>query len=166
MASPCRLDISQIKKYTHNVPCKLLKCTHKCLHRPPLVCAFFPVGVTCRSTRLSSMTEPSIPVWPATLQAKPHVISAWLCMVRFQRLTLLHFFNYSCRWSHYLSTKNKLQPLIVPVFSVAPSIREGSQTVSAPINESAVLECIVNGVPPPQVTWRKQGAILVGNNSR
>lgn len=88
MASPCRLDISQIKKYTRNEPCKLLKCTHKCLHRPLLVCAFFPVGVTCRSTRLSSMTEPSIPVWPATLQAKPHVISTWLCMVRFDAVAL------------------------------------------------------------------------------
>ncbi|XP_056893820.1 hemicentin-1 isoform X2 [Takifugu flavidus] len=49
---------------------------------------------------------------------------------------------------------------------VAPSIREGPQTVSAPINKSAVLECIVNGVPPPQVTWRKHGAILAGNNPR
>lgn len=50
--------------------------------------------------------------------------------------------------------------LSAPVFSVAPSIREGSQTVSAPVNASAVLECVANGVPPPEVTWRKGGALL------
>lgn len=50
--------------------------------------------------------------------------------------------------------------------SVAPTIKEGSQTASVHINKPAVLECIVSGVPPPRVTWRKHGAILAGNNPR
>ncbi|XP_070817740.1 hemicentin-1 [Chaetodon trifascialis] len=49
---------------------------------------------------------------------------------------------------------------------VAPTIKEGSQAVSVHINKPAVLECIVSGVPPPRVTWRKHGAILAGNNAR
>lgn len=50
--------------------------------------------------------------------------------------------------------------------SVAPTIKDGSQTVSVHIKKPAVLECIVSGVPPPRVTWRKHGAILAGNNPR
>lgn len=49
---------------------------------------------------------------------------------------------------------------------VAPTIKPGSQAVSVNINKPAVLECIVSGVPPPRVTWRKHGAILSGNNPR
>lgn len=101
------------------------------------------------------MTEPSTPARPATSQAKPHVTSTWLCMVRFQRLRLKSL------------SDNKIHTTaVLPAFSVAPSIEEGSQAVSAPVNKSAVLECVVNGVPPPQVTWRKHGAILAGNNPR
>uniref|UniRef100_A0A3Q0S2A3 Ig-like domain-containing protein n=1 Tax=Amphilophus citrinellus TaxID=61819 RepID=A0A3Q0S2A3_AMPCI len=47
---------------------------------------------------------------------------------------------------------------------VAPTIKDGPQTVSVHINKPAVLECVVSGVPPPRVTWRKHGAILAGNN--
>ncbi|CAK6971319.1 hemicentin-1 [Scomber scombrus] len=50
--------------------------------------------------------------------------------------------------------------------NVAPTIQDGSQTVSVHINKPVVLECIVSGVPPPRVTWRKHGAILAGNNPR
>ncbi|XP_058494160.1 hemicentin-1 isoform X1 [Solea solea] len=50
--------------------------------------------------------------------------------------------------------------------NVAPTIKQGSQTVSVLISNPAVLECIVSGVPPPRVTWRKHGAILAGNNPR
>lgn len=50
--------------------------------------------------------------------------------------------------------------------SVVPSIKEGSQVVSANVKQPAVLECIVSGVPPPRVTWRKHGVILSGNSPR
>ncbi|XP_029939526.1 hemicentin-1, partial [Salarias fasciatus] len=50
--------------------------------------------------------------------------------------------------------------------NVAPTIKDGLQTVSVHINKRAVLECIVSGVPPPRVTWRKHGAILAANNPR
>lgn len=53
-----------------------------------------------------------------------------------------------------------------PIPSVAPTIMEGPQTVSVHNNKPAVLECIVSGVPPPRVTWRKHGAILAGNSPR
>lgn len=50
--------------------------------------------------------------------------------------------------------------------SVAPTIKDGPQIVTVHVDKSAVLECVVNGVPPPRVTWRKNGAILGGNNPR
>ncbi|XP_034531212.1 hemicentin-1 [Notolabrus celidotus] len=50
--------------------------------------------------------------------------------------------------------------------NVAPTIKEGSQSVSVHINKAAVLECIVSGVPQPRVSWRKHGAVLAGNNPR
>uniref|UniRef100_A0A3B3BIE7 Hemicentin 1 n=1 Tax=Oryzias melastigma TaxID=30732 RepID=A0A3B3BIE7_ORYME len=46
----------------------------------------------------------------------------------------------------------------------APTIKDGPQTVTVHVDKPAVLECVVNGVPPPRVTWRKNGAILGGNN--
>ncbi|XP_032884067.1 hemicentin-1 isoform X2 [Amblyraja radiata] len=49
--------------------------------------------------------------------------------------------------------------------NVAPTIR-GSQTVTAHMNQTAVLVCVVNGVPTPPVTWRKDGAILSASNLR
>uniref|UniRef100_A0A3Q2YR82 Hemicentin 1 n=1 Tax=Hippocampus comes TaxID=109280 RepID=A0A3Q2YR82_HIPCM len=47
----------------------------------------------------------------------------------------------------------------------APTIKDGPQTVAVRINEPVVLECVVSGVPAPQVTWRKHGTTLAGNNS-
>ncbi|KAK2835266.1 hypothetical protein Q5P01_015750 [Channa striata] len=52
------------------------------------------------------------------------------------------------------------------VVNVAPTIKDGPETVSVHVNKPAVLECIVNGVPPPRVTWRKHGVVLAGNNPR
>ncbi|XP_062437683.1 hemicentin-1 [Rhea pennata] len=49
---------------------------------------------------------------------------------------------------------------------VAPTIRSSPQTIVVRINTSAVLECIAEGVPTPRVTWRKDGAIFSGNNTR
>ncbi|KAM4896067.1 hemicentin-1 [Sylvia borin] len=49
---------------------------------------------------------------------------------------------------------------------VAPRIRSSSQTTMVHINTSALLECAAEGVPAPRITWRKDGAVLTGNNSR
>ncbi|XP_010148594.1 PREDICTED: hemicentin-1-like, partial [Eurypyga helias] len=49
---------------------------------------------------------------------------------------------------------------------VAPTIRSSPQTAVVRINASAVLECAAEGVPTPRITWRKDGAILTGNNTR
>uniref|UniRef100_A0A8C3N479 Hemicentin-1 n=1 Tax=Geospiza parvula TaxID=87175 RepID=A0A8C3N479_GEOPR len=49
---------------------------------------------------------------------------------------------------------------------VAPTIRSSPQTVMVHINTSALLECAAEGVPAPRITWRKDGAVFTGNNSR
>ncbi|KAL9846109.1 hemicentin-1 isoform 2-T2 [Geothlypis trichas] len=49
---------------------------------------------------------------------------------------------------------------------VAPTIRSSPQTVMVHINASALLECAAEGVPAPRITWRKDGAVFTGNNSR
>ncbi|XP_067846589.1 hemicentin-1 isoform X2 [Heptranchias perlo] len=50
--------------------------------------------------------------------------------------------------------------------NVAPTIKEGPQMVTVHLNQPAVLKCVVSGVPTPQVTWRKDGAILSASNLR
>ncbi|XP_009996158.1 PREDICTED: hemicentin-1 [Chaetura pelagica] len=49
---------------------------------------------------------------------------------------------------------------------VAPTIRSSPQAAVVHINASAVLECAAEGVPAPRITWRKDGAIFTGNNTR
>uniref|UniRef100_A0A8C1I841 Cell adhesion molecule-related/down-regulated by oncogenes n=1 Tax=Cyprinus carpio TaxID=7962 RepID=A0A8C1I841_CYPCA len=50
--------------------------------------------------------------------------------------------------------------------NVSPTIKDGPQSVSVHINQPVVLECVVNGVPVPSITWRKHGSVLAGNNPR
>ncbi|AWP10692.1 putative hemicentin-1 [Scophthalmus maximus] len=71
--------------------------------------------------------------------------------------------QYTCVASNVAGKTTRQFNLAV---NVAPTIKDGSQTVSVHINKSTVLECVVSGVPPPRVTWRKHGAILSGNNPR
>uniref|UniRef100_A0A4W6D352 Hemicentin-1 n=1 Tax=Lates calcarifer TaxID=8187 RepID=A0A4W6D352_LATCA len=71
--------------------------------------------------------------------------------------------QYTCVASNIAGKTTRQFNLAV---NVAPTIKDGAQTVSVHINKPAVLECIVSGVPPPRVTWRKHGAILSGNNPR
>ncbi|NWV14212.1 HMCN1 protein, partial [Ptilonorhynchus violaceus] len=49
---------------------------------------------------------------------------------------------------------------------VAPTIRSTPQTAVVHINASALLECAAEGVPTPRITWRKDGAVFTGNNTR
>ncbi|XP_029988074.1 hemicentin-1 [Sphaeramia orbicularis] len=71
--------------------------------------------------------------------------------------------QYTCVASNIAGKTTRQFNLTV---NVAPTIKGSSQTVSVHVNKPAVLECIVSGVPPPRVTWRKHGAILAGNNPR
>ncbi|XP_062857960.1 hemicentin-1 [Trichomycterus rosablanca] len=50
--------------------------------------------------------------------------------------------------------------------NVAPTIKDSPPTVSVHANQPVVLECVVSGYPAPRVTWRKNGAVLAGNNPR
>ncbi|KAM4020614.1 hemicentin-2 [Anomaloglossus baeobatrachus] len=49
---------------------------------------------------------------------------------------------------------------------IAPSILPGPSVVSASVNHTAVLPCWVEGLPPPVVTWKKDGSQLSGETSR
>ncbi|XP_051929217.1 hemicentin-1 isoform X2 [Hippocampus zosterae] len=71
--------------------------------------------------------------------------------------------QYTCIASNIVGRTTRKFNLNV---NVAPTIKDGPQTVTVRINEPVVIECIVSGVPAPQVTWRKHGTILAGNNSR
>ncbi|XP_017276034.1 hemicentin-1 isoform X1 [Kryptolebias marmoratus] len=71
--------------------------------------------------------------------------------------------QYTCVASNVVGRTTRLFNLTV---NVPPAIMDGSQAVSVHINKPAALECVVSGVPPPRVTWRKNGAILAGNNPR
>ncbi|KAM4629779.1 hemicentin-1 [Polymixia lowei] len=71
--------------------------------------------------------------------------------------------QYTCVASNIAGKTTRQFNLAV---NVAPTIKDGPQTVSVRIDKPAVLECIVSGVPPPRVTWRKHGAVLAGNNPR
>ncbi|MEQ2292216.1 Hemicentin-1, partial [Ameca splendens] len=71
--------------------------------------------------------------------------------------------QYTCVASNIAGKTTRLFNLTV---HVPPAIKDGSQMVSTHINKPAALECVVSGVPPPRVTWRKNGAILAENNPR
>ncbi|XP_055020737.1 hemicentin-1 [Boleophthalmus pectinirostris] len=71
--------------------------------------------------------------------------------------------HYTCVASNVAGKTTRNFNLTV---NVAPTIKESPTAVSVHIGQPAVLECIVGGVPPPRVTWRKHGAILSGNNPR
>ncbi|XP_034265503.1 hemicentin-1 isoform X1 [Pantherophis guttatus] len=71
--------------------------------------------------------------------------------------------SYTCVASNVAGRTTRKFVLAV---NVPPSIKNGSQTMIVNINMSAVLECAVEGVPAPRVSWRKDGALLGGNNVR
>nr|XP_054608122.1 hemicentin-1 isoform X2 [Nothobranchius furzeri] len=71
--------------------------------------------------------------------------------------------QYTCVASNIAGNTTRLFNLTV---NVPPTIKDSSQVVSVHVEQPAALECVVSGVPPPRVTWRKNGAILSGNNPR
>ncbi|XP_076007425.1 hemicentin-1 [Genypterus blacodes] len=71
--------------------------------------------------------------------------------------------QYTCVASNIAGKTTRQFNLTV---NVAPTIEDDPQSVSVHINKPVVLECVVKGVPPPRITWRKHGAILAGNNPR
>ncbi|XP_023195302.1 hemicentin-1 [Xiphophorus maculatus] len=71
--------------------------------------------------------------------------------------------QYTCVASNIAGKTTRLFNLTV---NVPPAIKDGSQMVVAHINKPATLECVVSGVPPPRVIWRKNGAIIAENNPR
>jgi len=46
------------------------------------------------------------------------------------------------------------------VHAVPPSIDPGSTNVTVTMNYPVTLDCEVNGVPRPEVTWLKNGEVL------
>ncbi|XP_009071332.1 PREDICTED: hemicentin-1-like, partial [Acanthisitta chloris] len=71
--------------------------------------------------------------------------------------------TYTCRARNVAGEMSREFVLTV---HVAPSIRSSPHTAVVHINASALLECAAGGVPTPRITWRKDGAVLTGNNSR
>ncbi|MBN3302329.1 HMCN1 protein, partial [Amia calva] len=71
--------------------------------------------------------------------------------------------QYTCMASNIAGNTTRVFNLVV---NVAPTIQEGPQTVVVNVDNSVVLECIVSGLPTPRVTWRKDGAVIAGNNPR
>ncbi|XP_068547343.1 hemicentin-1 isoform X4 [Anas acuta] len=71
--------------------------------------------------------------------------------------------SYTCVASNIAG---KMTREFVLTVHVAPTIRSSPQTTVVHINASAVLECIAEGVPTPRITWRKDGVVFTGNNTR
>ncbi|XP_061490012.1 hemicentin-1 isoform X2 [Rhineura floridana] len=71
--------------------------------------------------------------------------------------------SYTCVASNIAGQTTREFVLAV---NVAPTIKDGPQTVTVNINMSAVLECVVEGIPAPRVSWRKDGTLFAGNNAR
>ncbi|KAG9473293.1 hypothetical protein GDO78_019504 [Eleutherodactylus coqui] len=71
--------------------------------------------------------------------------------------------EYTCVASNPIGTtslKFTVEILIVP------SILPGPSVVSTSVNQTAVLPCWTEGLPPPTVTWKKDGGLLSVETSR
>ncbi|XP_036351171.2 hemicentin-1 [Ochotona princeps] len=71
--------------------------------------------------------------------------------------------NYTCVASNIAGRKTREFTLTV---NVPPNIKGGPQSLVTLLNMSTVLECSADGVPIPRITWRKDGALLPGNQAR
>ncbi|OXB56883.1 hypothetical protein ASZ78_013391 [Callipepla squamata] len=71
--------------------------------------------------------------------------------------------NYTCVASNIAGKMTR--EFILAVY-VSPTIQTSPLTTVVHLNASAVLECIAEGVPAPRITWRKDGSVFNGNNTR
>ncbi|MEE6496324.1 hypothetical protein FKM82_002300 [Ascaphus truei] len=99
-----------------------------------------------------------------TLQANPRIriLSAGR-YVQIDRAELTDTGRYTCVASNIAG--KTMKEFLLNVY-VPPSIKQGRGLVTTLIDTPANLECITMGVPSPRITWRKDGSILPGNNSR
>uniref|UniRef100_A0A8C6DLM4 Hemicentin-1 n=1 Tax=Moschus moschiferus TaxID=68415 RepID=A0A8C6DLM4_MOSMO len=71
--------------------------------------------------------------------------------------------NYTCVASNIAGKTTREFILTV---NVPPSIKSGPQSLVIHLNKSTLLECFVEGVPAPRITWRKDGTVLSGSHAR
>ncbi|XP_043941249.1 hemicentin-1 [Protopterus annectens] len=71
--------------------------------------------------------------------------------------------NYTCVASNIAGKTTREFSLAV---HVPPVIEDGPHTATVHVGMSVSLACIAKGQPTPRITWRKDGAILVGNSKR
>lgn len=50
-------------------------------------------------------------------------------------------------------------------FTDPPTIQKGPSLIKSPVGSEAVFSCISNGVPPPEISWRKEGSSLLLSNT-
>ncbi|XP_067825529.1 hemicentin-1-like [Heptranchias perlo] len=71
--------------------------------------------------------------------------------------------KYSCIASN---TAGQMTRVFNVVIHVIPTIGASSPSLSVFINQPALLECEVHGIPKPTVTWRKDGNLLTPDSPR
>ncbi|XP_023814399.1 hemicentin-1 [Oryzias latipes] len=93
----------------------------------------------------------------------------WQWSVRGNRLelgplSLSHAGTYTCVAKNSEGQTQKDYTLTV---QVSPTILDSDQAsdVSAPMGEEVTLDCRVNGIPTPRISWLKDGVTLVESNS-
>ncbi|XP_055017752.1 hemicentin-1 [Boleophthalmus pectinirostris] len=80
-------------------------------------------------------------------------------------LTLSHAGTYTCVAKNSEGETQREYKLAV---LVSPSIIDSQHPsdVSAPLGQELTLECKANGIPPPQMSWLKDGVTLAGSATR
>nr|XP_051676343.1 hemicentin-1 isoform X2 [Oryctolagus cuniculus] len=115
----------------------------------------------------SDAVPPPVITWlknRAHLQASPRVrILSGGRYLQINNADLGDTANYTCVASNIAGKTTREFTVFV---NVPPNIKGGPQSLVTLVNVSAVLECSADGVPTPRLTWRKDGAVLAGNQAR
>ncbi|KAM8931068.1 hemicentin-1 [Pelodytes ibericus] len=99
---------------------------------------------------------------PLTLNARVHVLSKGRYL-QINKAEVTDTARYTCVASNIAGQTTREFMLNV---HVTPLIQEGPHLITTFVNEPAHLECITSGIPFPRLTWRKDGSILLTNNTR